>query len=78
MECWQVDIGNTVVCDFCGKDYTHSREKGGLIMGSYAVCPRCERYGMLRDADYVSRPRESFRNFVIRTRKYSTVGMCSF
>ena len=37
-----IDIGETVVCDQCSQDYSHSGEPGGLIVGSHAVCPRCE------------------------------------
>lgn len=78
MEIWQIDIGDTVVCDFCNEDYTESNKVGGLIVGGYAICPKCEKHSMLRDADYVSKPGESFKAFVIRTRTHSTVGMCSF
>ena len=31
-----------VVCDFCHSDYTNSTASGGLIFGSYAICPVCE------------------------------------
>ncbi len=78
MDYWSIDIGNTVVCDFCNADYTESKESGGLIAGGYAVCPKCEKTSMLRDADFVSRPGESFADFVRRTRKHSTIGMCSW
>lgn len=36
-----VDMGDTVYCDYCNKDYTNSDAKGGLLFGSYAVCPLC-------------------------------------
>jgi hypothetical protein len=36
-----VDIGRLVVCDFCHADYTDSHAVGGVIFGSYAVCPTC-------------------------------------
>lgn len=78
MELWQINIGDTVVCDFCNEDYTESLVAGGLIVGGYAVCPKCERPSMLADADYVCRPGESFKNFVLRTREHSTIGMCSW
>lgn len=77
MEVWQIDIGDAVVCDFCNRDYTESEEVGGLIVGSYAVCPQCENHALLKDADYVSRPGESFKDFVLRTREHSTIGVCS-
>lgn len=33
--------GNTVLCDICNTDYTDSKETGGILFGSYAVCPKC-------------------------------------
>lgn len=78
MEFWQVDIGDTVICDFCNDDYTESDKKGGVIVGSYAICPKCEKPHMLKDADYVCRHDETFKDFVVRTREHSTIGMCSF
>lgn len=36
-----IDIGRIVVCDFCHADYTDSLKSGGVIFGSYAVCPKC-------------------------------------
>ena len=42
-----IEIGDTVLCDLCNTDYTDSDESGGLIVGSNAVCPRCE--GRIRE-----------------------------
>lgn len=78
MDVWMCDIGDTVVCDYCGLDYTESEAVGGIISGSYAVCPCCEKPQMLKDADYVSAPGESFRDFVLRVRDSNTIGFCSF
>ena len=36
-----IDIGNTVLCDICNDDYTNSDAQGGILVGSYAVCPQC-------------------------------------
>ena len=36
-----IDIGNTVLCDLCNDDYTDSDAEGGLLVGSYVVCPQC-------------------------------------
>lgn len=36
-----VDIGRNVVCDFCSADHTDTTVMGGVIFGSYAVCPSC-------------------------------------
>lgn len=37
-----IEIGETVCCDWCGKDFTDSDVKGGLLFGSKACCPECE------------------------------------
>lgn len=36
------DIGDTVLCDLCNKDFTESDRKGGFIFNGKAVCPDCE------------------------------------
>jgi hypothetical protein len=36
-----IDIGDTVLCDLCNDDYTNSDAQGGVLVGSYAICPRC-------------------------------------
>lgn len=36
-----VDVGDNVLCDFCNTDYTTSRESGGFMFGSSAICPGC-------------------------------------
>lgn len=39
-----IDFGDTVLCDWCGEDFTDgaaAQEKGGVLFGSKAVCPRC-------------------------------------
>lgn len=35
------DIGNTVICDVCGSDFTDSPASGGLLFQSKAACPTC-------------------------------------
>lgn len=47
------DIGNTVICDRCNTDYTESDETGGLIIGSWAYCPKCvkEIHSQLSERD---------------------------
>jgi hypothetical protein len=35
--------GDIVICDICGKDYSHSKEEGGFLFGSYAYCPECAK-----------------------------------
>lgn len=36
-----LDPGNTVLCDYCNRDYTDSAEQGGFLFGSKAICPKC-------------------------------------
>ena len=69
-----IDIGDTVVCDFCNADYTDSDEWGGVLIGSYAVCPACapaamhkaEKYG--EPVDAVCPPDKSFKEWVLELR----------
>ena len=64
-----MDIGNTVVCDFCNDDYTESEEKGGCLIGSYAVCPKCEKdVTEKKDIDQLCPPDTSFRKWVLDLR----------
>lgn len=36
-----IDIGDSVVCDWCDDEYTGKPDQGGLLFGSRAVCPKC-------------------------------------
>ena len=36
-----IDAGNSVCCDFCGKEYEGSDTSGGFLFVSRAVCPEC-------------------------------------
>lgn len=36
-----MEINKMVICDLCGVDFTHNTEKGGMLFGSNAICPRC-------------------------------------
>lgn len=71
-----IDIGDTVLCDQCNKDYTNSDEKGGFLFGSHGVCPDCaprmmkdiEKY---HEEDYIKATCPegmSFKDFVIKLR----------
>lgn len=35
------NLGDSVICDLCGQDYTNSKAKGGITFGSKAICPTC-------------------------------------
>jgi hypothetical protein len=37
-----IDIGDSVVCDDCSKEYKGSLATGGLLFQSKAICPECE------------------------------------
>lgn len=36
-----IDIGNQVICDWCGTDFTDRDDQGGILFGSKACCPIC-------------------------------------
>lgn len=38
---YKIDIGDTVLCDLCSKDWTDSDESGGYLFQSKAVAPCC-------------------------------------
>ena len=78
MDIWEIDIADTVVCDYCNDDYTESEMAGGLIIDGYAVCPRCEKLEMVKEATSVCRPGESFKQFVLRSREDNKVGVYSW
>ncbi len=40
-EVFELEMGNRVLCDFCGKEFTDSDEKGGLLFQSKATGPCC-------------------------------------
>ena len=64
-----MDIGNTVVCDFCNDDYTDSTSQGGCLIGSYAVCPKCTKdIKDLGDIDQFCPPDTEFRKWVLDLR----------
>jgi hypothetical protein len=42
-----VDMGTTVICDFCDKDWSFEEGSGGFLFQSEAVCPDCED-GMMK------------------------------
>ena len=76
MKNYSIDIGNTVLCDFCDKDYSDSDAIGGLLFESKAVCPECERKTRESIKNYNEehfiraepKPGETFRDFVLRIR----------
>ena len=73
----QIDVGDNVVCDICNEDYTTSNEQGGVLFGSYAVCPKCaprllnkaEQNGELGYVKARCAENQSFADFVRQIRK---------
>lgn len=71
-----IDLGEVVVCDICGNDYTGKQDSGGFIFGSYAYCPQCaaSRIKDIRrfNEEHMIRARcpegKSFAEFVINYR----------
>ena len=71
-----VDIGNIVVCDLCGEDFTLSDKKGGIVFQSSAYCPDCTRgimptiilYNEKHFIIATANPDETFKDFVLRIR----------
>lgn len=69
------DVGESVMCDYCGSD-EHNDEHGGLLFGSSAVCPGCQSKTELDINRYNeghlildrAKPDETFREFVLRLR----------
>lgn len=35
------DIGDSVCCDYCSKEWRGDETSGGFLFGSYATCPDC-------------------------------------
>lgn len=71
------DIGNAVICDLCGTDYTNSLAVGGFLFCSTGVCPACvprfeakiikhneQRYIKARAQQF-----ETFKDFSLRMRE---------
>lgn len=81
------DIGRVVLCDLCGKDYTDSEAKGGLLFASKAVCPECvprlekdvKAFGEERYIKARAKDGQEFRAFVLELRGgNNTVTVTSF
>jgi hypothetical protein len=78
------EIGDTVLCDMCNRDFTDSDEPGGFVFSSNGVCPVCApdfeksviKYG--EEKYIVARPKEgqSFADFVreYRRSRYGKAG----
>jgi hypothetical protein len=68
MEIFSIDIGDTVVCDYCNADYTESDEGGGVLLGSYAVCPACVVKFKLTKVDATCPAGMTFKEWVLQLR----------
>lgn len=56
-----------IICDLCNADHTHSEEMGGILIGSYALCPECAKRSHSIPDDW-ARSGETFASFVWRIR----------
>jgi hypothetical protein len=65
MEIFRIDIGDTVVCDYCNTDYSDSDEQGGILLGSSAICPTCVTKFSITDMDAECPPGVSFKDWVL-------------
>ncbi len=63
-----IDIGDSVLCDYCNKDYSESDLEGGALVGSYAVCPECIAKGSRIKADRMCPEGMTFKEFVLQVR----------
>jgi hypothetical protein len=73
---WEMDIGDTVICDRCNEDFTGSEVAGGCTFGSRGYCPECApamiasaiKYG---ETEYLTicPPTMSFWKFILKARK---------
>jgi hypothetical protein len=73
----KIDVGNTVICDICGKDWTNRTETGGWLFASSAYCPDCatpEKYQAIKgyhEEKYITAlcpERLSFKDWVLSLR----------
>lgn len=64
-------LDNIVICDACSGDYTDSDAPGGMICGSWAICPACApKWADYRPRNQIVRPPSwlPFREFVVSYR----------
>jgi hypothetical protein len=70
------DIGDSVCCDYCSKEYRGDNTHGGFLFGSYATCPDCapemekriKSYGEERFIKARCPPELSFHDWVMTLR----------
>jgi len=44
----ELDLGDTVLCDICNRDWSKSKFSAGFVLGATAVCPVCQLKMQLR------------------------------
>jgi hypothetical protein len=47
-----IDIGDSVLCDWCSREYRGSDASGGFMYGTYATCPACAEHKEAAAAKY--------------------------
>lgn len=48
----EIDLGRTVLCDFCDADLSADPRSGGFLFGSYAIGPCCAAKHLARIKGY--------------------------
>lgn len=67
-----IHVGPFVACDVCNEDFTNRTDTGGVLWGSYAVCPDCVKDDAFKVAKRIKAtcpPGMQFRHWVISLRK---------
>jgi hypothetical protein len=59
-----------VLCGICNDDYTKCDAQGGILVGSYAICPACSlEFDETEDEPIIRCPEGmQFRDWVLRIR----------
>ena len=72
----KIPLGDSVLCDFCNKDWTGNLATGGFVVHGYATCPDCaegtyknlEKFDELAYIETTCEPGETFAQMVLRYR----------
>ena len=71
------DVSDTVICDVCNTDHSHSGAVGGWQFGGHGYCPGCAtpdaeaRIAGYSESHLITaraHPGETFRDFIMRVR----------
>jgi hypothetical protein len=70
------DLGDSVLCDYCNTEFKGRDDSGGILAGSYAICPLCapkaiadhEKYGEMSRITARCPPDMTFHAWCMRLR----------